>query len=155
MTERQWEAILWSVALPGFGQLLNHQFLKGALFIFLEFLINSQSHFNDSIRFSFLGEIEKAVQVTNYQWLMFYPCLYFFAMWDCFKQAGTPPSYSFLPFVCCAYSVTTGLMYAEKGTAIGRTMGPVWFPMLMVLPGLLAGLLIRWIIMRIVRKKSS
>ena len=34
------EAILWSVAFPGFGQLLNGHLIKGIMFIFLEFTIN-------------------------------------------------------------------------------------------------------------------
>ncbi len=34
------EKLFWSIALPGFGQLLNGKYLKGGLFIFLEFLIN-------------------------------------------------------------------------------------------------------------------
>ena len=82
------EKLLWSIALPGFGQLLNGKYLKGILFIVLEFTINVQSHFNELILFSFNGDIEKAVEHTEYQWLMFYPCVYFFAMWDAFKDAG-------------------------------------------------------------------
>jgi TM2 domain-containing membrane protein YozV len=31
------EAILWSVAFPGFGQLLNGHLIKGIMFIFLEY----------------------------------------------------------------------------------------------------------------------
>jgi hypothetical protein len=37
------EAILWSIALPGFAQLLNRKFLKGIVFIFFEFLVNVKS----------------------------------------------------------------------------------------------------------------
>jgi hypothetical protein len=40
------EKRLWSIALPGFGQLLNGKFLKGLLLIGLEVLINVQSNFN-------------------------------------------------------------------------------------------------------------
>ncbi|MFB4321704.1 hypothetical protein RB298_05135, partial [Priestia sp. BR_2] len=54
------EAVLWSVALPGFGQLLNGQLIKGLTFIFLEFLINTKSSFNHAILYSFLGQINKA-----------------------------------------------------------------------------------------------
>ena len=43
------EKVLWSIALPGFGQLLNGKFLKGLLLILLEFLINVQSNFNQAI----------------------------------------------------------------------------------------------------------
>lgn len=74
------ESILWSIALPGFPQILNGRYLKGILFIILEFLINVMANFNEAIRLSFIGNIEGAVSQANDQWLMFYPCLYFFAM---------------------------------------------------------------------------
>lgn len=74
------EKVLWSIALPGFGQLLNGKFLKDLLLILLEFLINVQSNFNQAIIYSFQGNIQAAIDQTNYQWLMFYPCLYMFSI---------------------------------------------------------------------------
>jgi hypothetical protein len=44
------EVLLWSIALPGFGQILNGNFLKGLLLIGLEFMINVQSNLNEVIR---------------------------------------------------------------------------------------------------------
>lgn len=67
------EVIFWSIALPGFGQLLNGKIVKGIVFIALEFIINVQSGFNGIILLSFLGETEKALSQTDFQWLMFYP----------------------------------------------------------------------------------
>ena len=75
------ENILWSIALPGFAQLPNRKYIKCILFIGLEFLVNVQANFNHAILLSIHGEIKKAIEITNYQWLMFYPCLYFFAIW--------------------------------------------------------------------------
>jgi hypothetical protein len=74
------EKLLWSIALPRFGQLLNGKYIKGILFIFLEIIINVQGNFIEIIMLSFQGEIEKGIVQANYQWLMFYPCLYFYAM---------------------------------------------------------------------------
>jgi hypothetical protein len=143
------ERLLWSIALPGFGQLLNRKYIKGIVFILLEFLINVQSHFNEAIRLSFLGRIQEAVEVINYQWLMFYPCLYFFAMWDAYKDAGGGKSpYSFLPFVFCAYFVTVGLMYSTHLTIFGILFGPIWLPMLFVIPGIIVGLIIKAILIK-------
>lgn len=67
------EALLWSIALPGFGQFLNGKPLKGIVFVFLEFLINVQGNFNTIIISSFQGDINKAIEQADYQWLMFYP----------------------------------------------------------------------------------
>lgn len=82
------EKSLWSIALPGFSQLLNGKHIKGIVLISLEILMNVQANFNQAIILSFQGDISKYVQVTDYQWLMFFPCLYFFAMWDAWKVDG-------------------------------------------------------------------
>lgn len=138
------ESILWSIALPGFAQLLNKKFLKGILFIGLEILINVQSNFNHIILLSFHGEIRQAIETTNYQWLMFYPCLYFFAMWDAYKDSvELRLPYSYLPFVFSAYFVTVGLILSPSIILFGKLWGPVWLPMLFVIPGVLIGLIIK------------
>ncbi|UOR12640.1 hypothetical protein [Halobacillus amylolyticus] len=144
------EKLLWSIALPGFGQLLNGKYIKGIVLIFLEFLINVQGNFNKVILLSFHGEMEKAIQQADFQWLMFYPCLYFFAMWDAYKDAGGGKKpYSFLPFVFSAYFVTVGTIYSSKLTLFSVLLGPIWLPILCVIPGLLVGFLLQ----RILRKK--
>jgi len=141
------EAILWSIALPGFAQLLNRKFVKGIVFIFLEFLVNVNSHFNIVILHSFQGHIREAIEATNYQWLMFYPCLYMFAMWDAYKEAeGETPLYSYLPFVFGAYFVTIGLMYSSSLKLGQILLGPVWLPILSLIPGLLVGNFIKYML---------
>lgn len=141
------ESILWSIALPGFSQILNGQLLKGFLFIGLEILINVMANFNEIIRLSFIGNIEGAVSQANYPWLMFYPCLYFFAMWDAFSDAGGGKQpFSFLPFVSSAILVTVGIMYSAEAKVFGILLGSVWFPMLCVIPGLVLGFLLKKIL---------
>jgi hypothetical protein len=150
------ERLLWSIALPGFGQFLNQKYMKGIIFIILEFLINVQSNFNEAIRLSFLGRIEESVHVINYQWLMFYPCLYFFAMWDAYKDAGGGKSpYAFLPFVFSAYFVTVGLIYSTELTIFGIFFGPIWLPMLSVIPGLIVGWLIKALLVKLTISDSE
>lgn len=141
------EKLFWSIALPGFGQLLNGKYIKGIVLIFLEFLINVQANFNEIIMLSFLGDIQVAIERANYQWLMFYPCLYFFAMWDAFKDSKDKlQPYSFLPFVFAAYFVTIGIMYSSKLELFGVLWGPVWLPILFVIPGIFIGLLIKFLL---------
>jgi hypothetical protein len=143
------EALLWSIALPGFGQLLVGQYFKGGLFVFLEFLINVCSHFNLAIMYSFLWEIDKAFKVIDYQWLMFYPCLYMFAMWDSYRNAmPEEEKLTFLPFVFGAYFITVGLMLSPKLSIFNIQLGPVFWPMLFLPIGLFVGYLIRLVILR-------
>lgn len=150
------EKLLWSIAFPGFGQLLNHKFLKGILLIVLELLVNVQGNLNEIIIFSFQGDIDIAIEQANFQWLMFYPCLYFFAMWDAYKDAGGGKEpYAFLPFVFTAYFVTVGTIYSSKLTLFGVLLGPIWLPILSVLPGLFAGFLLKRILTKKLTNSSS
>ena len=150
------ERLLWSIALPGFGQLLNREYIKGLTFIILEFLINVQANFNTAILLSFNGEIQAAFESINYLWLMFYPCLYFFAMWDAYKNAGGKhDSFEFLPFVSCAYFVTVGLMLSAKVKILGVNVGPIFTPMVFVIPGVLVGLISRRLILYVGSKSNN
>jgi len=138
------EAVLWNIAFPGFSQLLLGQYVKGLLFVGLEVIINAMSHFNMGIMYSFLGEIDRAETVINYQWLMFYPCVYMFSMWDGYRTAMPEnEKNSFLPFVFSAYFVTVGLMVSPKVTIFQLHPGPVFLPMLFLIPGLLIGFFIK------------
>jgi hypothetical protein len=149
MGKNKIEVLFWSIAFPGFGQLLNKQLIKGLFFIGLEILINVQANFNQVIILSFNGEIREAIHQTNYEWLMFYPCLYFFAMWDAYKDADSTKSpYSFYPFVFAAYFGTIGLIYSSRLTILGVLFGPFWLSMLFFIPGLGIGLLIRGLLIK-------
>ncbi|MDR7002117.1 hypothetical protein [Neobacillus niacini] len=148
------EAVLWSIAFPGFGQLLNGHLIKGILFIVLEFIINVNSLFNQAIMLSFLGKINEAANVVDHQWLMFYPCVYMYAMYDAYKFAeGENPRLSFVPFAFGAYFVTIGLMYSPN-EIFGIFFGPIWLPMMSLFPGLGVGFIIRHILLKITSKPN-
>src|SRR5690625_7067898 len=78
--EKRVEVLLWSIAFAGFGQLLNKKYLKAFIFIILEVIINVKGNINDVIVRSFLLDMEQAIGQANYSWLMFYPCIYLFAI---------------------------------------------------------------------------
>ncbi|WP_277679504.1 hypothetical protein [Gracilibacillus dipsosauri] len=150
------EKILWSIAFPGFGQLLNGRMIKGIILIILEVIINLQSNFNKAILYSFYGEIDQAITITNYQWLMFYPCIYLFAIWDAYKDSGGGKSpFEFIPFVTSAYFVTVGLIYSSTLEIFGILMGPIWLPILFVGVGVTIGLIVRKILIMIFRKSKG
>lgn len=89
------------------------------------------------------------------QWLMFYPCLYFFAIWDAVKEAENGASrFTFIPFVSCAYFVTVGIMYSSVTTINGVFIGPIWLPMLSVVPGLVIGLVAKKLLEVYIHKKK-
>ncbi|MFL6560125.1 MAG: hypothetical protein ACJ8MO_28935, partial [Bacillus sp. (in: firmicutes)] len=80
-------AMLWSCALPGFGQFYNKDYLVGALLIGLEFIVNLNSNLNISLIDSFIGDIHAAHNVIDYRWALFYPSLYGYAIWQSFNSA--------------------------------------------------------------------
>lgn len=150
------EAILWSIALPGFSQILNHNYIKGFIFVGLEILINVMGNLNTIIVLSFHLRIEEAIAQTNYLWLMFYPCLYFFAIWDAYRDAGGGEKpFAYLPLVFSAYIVTVGLIFSPRLTIFGYLIGPLWLPILSMPIGLTIGGLIRWVLLKIYTKESS
>ncbi|MEH7275382.1 hypothetical protein [Neobacillus vireti] len=150
MNRNPFEKLMWSIALPGFGQYLNGKYFKGTVLLILEFLINVQANFNQVILLSFHGEIGDAIKHAEYQWLMFYPCLYFFSMWDAVKDAGGGKDpYSFLPYVFAAFFVTVGLIFSSNLMIFGVLLGPVWLPILFVFPGIIIGFITKEIIKNI------
>lgn len=137
----QAEVFLWSIALPGFGQLLNGKVFKSLLLVSLEFLINSQANLNEIIIFSFHGEIGKSISQTNYQWLMFYPCVYIFGIWDAYKDAGGGKKpFAAIPFAFGAYFGTVGIIFSAD------CLGPVWLGIIGLSVGIVIGLLIKVIL---------
>ena len=130
------EKVLWSIALPGFGQLLNGHLVKGVLLIILEFVINMKANLNEVIISSFHGNTLLAINQANFQWLMFYPCIYMYAIWDAYKYStGAKPEYAFLPFVFGAYIGTIGVIYSSVLRVRGILLGPVWLPILGLVMG--------------------
>jgi len=149
------EAIMWSIALPGFSQLLMKKYWKGTIFVILEFIINAASNFNEAIMLSFLGETDKALEIINFQWILFYPCLYMFAMWDAYKEAmDSDDQYAFLPFVFCAYFVTTGIFYSPYFKLFGVLIGPVFLPMLFLIPGIITGFIVKYCLISLNKKRD-
>lgn len=132
------ECLLWSIAFPGFGQILNGRFLKAVVFIILEFLVNMNGNINTAIMASFLGNIDKAIQVTNYQWTLFYPCIYTFAIWDAYRDAGGKElPFAYIPAVASAYAGTLGVIFSPV------LLGPIWLGLIGMAIGVSVGFVIR------------
>ena len=133
-------AALWSVAIPGFGQLYNRRFAKAVVFIVLEFLINVNSHLNMAIFYSWLFDIPKAQKIINYEWLLFYPCVYVFAIFDAYHDGCTAigRSYSkliFLPFFATSFLGTIGIVLSSGAVhfMLLDRLGPIFMGVLVLL----------------------
>lgn len=142
------EAAFWSIAIPGFGQLINKKYFKGIILIGLELIINMKSGLNSIIILSFYGQTLAATNITNYQWLMFYPCLYLFAIWDAYRDAGgSKTPLLFLPFALSAYVGTIGVIFSRTLTINNVYFGPLWLMLCFSLIGFGLGFVIRFVVL--------
>ncbi|WP_246938927.1 hypothetical protein [Bacillus pinisoli] len=147
------EMLCWSIALPGFGQLMNKDYIKGIIFIILEFLINLQGGINIAIVYSFQGRIEQAINIVDYRWIMFYPCLYVFAMWDAYYSAKkkakmTKKPFESIPFSFAAYITTIGVIFSNK-PILSITFGPIFAPIIFIFIGFFLGGLVRKVMLKV------
>lgn len=147
------EELLWSIGLPGFGQFLNKKYFKGIVLVILEFVINVKANINTIIVLSFLGQTEAAARQANYQWLMFYPCVYIFGIWDAYKDAREKESpLLFIPFAAAAYIETVGVIYSRTFRLNGVLLGPIFLPMISIFIGLGIGFIIRYVLLKILNR---
>jgi len=77
----------WSIAFPGFGHLLLHQFIRGFLLAFWEVGVNTLANINEAIVYSFTGRFELAASVLEPRWVFAYAVVYLFAIWDSYVKA--------------------------------------------------------------------
>jgi TM2 domain-containing membrane protein YozV len=82
-------ALIWSMALPGFGQFYNGQILLGIILMILEVGVNIISKLNFSIIESFHGDFMKAHNLIKYDWGIYYPSIWAFSMWQAYNKART------------------------------------------------------------------
>jgi hypothetical protein len=80
-------ALVWSLVLPGFGQLYNKNYFIGGVLIVFEILVNVYSNLNLAILYSFRGDFLQAHEIIDYQWGLFYPSLYCFSLWHAYNTA--------------------------------------------------------------------
>lgn len=145
--EKRIEVLLWSIAFPGFGQLLNKKYVKAVIFIILEIIINVKGNINAIIMKSFLFDMQSAIEQTNYSWFMFYPCVYLFAIWDAYHDTGGGEyPFKYLPFVVSAYFGTLGVIYSTRFTIKAMLIGPIFLPIIAMILGFIIGEGIRKVI---------
>ncbi|MCA0173354.1 hypothetical protein [Bacillus sp. RAR_GA_16] len=143
------EVLLWSIAFPGFGQIINKMYIRGAFFIVLEFVINVNANLNMNILYSFQWKSAQAIEATNYEWAMFYPCVYLFAIYESYlsaleKSGQEVRAFLALPFVGGAYFSTIGVIFS---TIRSMVLPPTFVAILGIVLGVgIGGLLRVWLI---------
>jgi len=80
-------AMLWSLVLPGFGQLYNKDYFVGIVLMGWELAVNLNSNLNVALLDAFNGDSISTHQTIHYQWAIFYPSVYGFGLWQAFNFA--------------------------------------------------------------------
>lgn len=75
-------ALIWSLFVPGLGQLYIHRILTAFFIIIWLVVFYYFSHAQEALVLLFLGKIEEATSVLKPEWLLFLPSHYGFATYD-------------------------------------------------------------------------
>ncbi|WP_077622390.1 hypothetical protein [Sediminibacillus massiliensis] len=79
-----WLAAVWSLFMPGLGQLYIHRITSALVVVIWSVVFFYQSRFLEAIVLLFGGEIQKATGVLNPEWLFMFPSVYGFAIYDAY-----------------------------------------------------------------------
>ncbi len=82
-----WVAAWWSAALPGFGHMQMGMYLKGAVFLSGEILLNFFGKINLALFYTLNLQFEKVQQVINYDCAFLYVSIWVFSIWDSYRLA--------------------------------------------------------------------
>ncbi|MRH43882.1 hypothetical protein GH741_14660 [Aquibacillus halophilus] len=79
-------AVIWSAFVPGLGQLYIHRILTAFFVIVWAVIFFYYSHALEAISLLFLGDIQGATAVLDAEWLLFFPTLYGFSIYDSYMN---------------------------------------------------------------------
>jgi TM2 domain-containing membrane protein YozV len=76
----------WSAVFPGFGHFLLNQYIRGTILTLTEVIINTLSHLNEAMVFSFCGQIQMAKAILDPQWIVGYIAIFLFSIADSYRS---------------------------------------------------------------------
>ncbi|MCD4840222.1 hypothetical protein LRS37_15415 [Neobacillus sedimentimangrovi] len=85
--KKPWVALVWSALFPGLGHLYLHNVIFG-FFIFIYTVgICYLGNILLGIEYSMWGDFAKAKEVLNMQWVLYFPSIYLFIIFDSYVTA--------------------------------------------------------------------
>jgi hypothetical protein len=76
--------LLWSLLMPGMGQLYIHRLLTAIFVLVMWIIVVYQSKILISLHYTFIGDWDHVSAVLNKQWSPFIPSIYGFALYDAY-----------------------------------------------------------------------
>ncbi|GFP76082.1 hypothetical protein [Clostridium fungisolvens] len=81
-----WVATMWSLLVPGSGQLYLHRLITAFFLIVWWIIICYNSNFLPSAHCTLLGDFKQAKEILDMQWFLNIPSVYLFAMYDAYTN---------------------------------------------------------------------
>jgi tetratricopeptide (TPR) repeat protein len=81
-----WVASAWSALVPGLGHLYLHKMISGFFIFGYTVAILYYGHIPLGIKYTMIGDFEKAKDVMDQQWLLYLPSIYLFIIYDAFSS---------------------------------------------------------------------
>lgn len=79
-------ALIWSLFVPGLGQLYIHRIITAFFVIVWVVVFSYYSHSLEALSLLFLGQVHEASSVLKSEWLLFFPSIYGFALFDSYTN---------------------------------------------------------------------
>ncbi|WP_257348046.1 hypothetical protein [Pseudalkalibacillus decolorationis] len=77
-------AMMWSLFMPGLGQLYVHRIVTATYLIVWAVIFFYFSHGLEAVSLLFIGKVEQATSVLNSEWFLFFPSVFGFAAYDAY-----------------------------------------------------------------------
>lgn len=79
-----WLAVVWSLLMPGMGQLYTHRIIN-AFFVLVNWIVLSYlSHLLEGIHYLLYWDLSRAASALDMHWILFLPSIYGFAVYDAY-----------------------------------------------------------------------
>lgn len=75
-------SIIWSLFIPGLGQLYIHRIITAVFLVISLVIFFYYSHAQEAVFLLILGKVKEATSVLKPEWFLFLPSLYGFAIYD-------------------------------------------------------------------------
>ena len=133
-------AALFSMLMPGFGQIYNQQYIKGIFFVILEHYDNVSANINKAIQLDFNGFRQQALETVIYDGLLFYPGFYIYAVWDAwfYAKEGANKTKTAIAFIIGGFLGEFSSIYSSKIPIPSLTTG-----LLMIIPMIIGMIVFR------------
>jgi TM2 domain-containing membrane protein YozV len=79
-----WVSVIWSLLMPGMGQLFTQRIVNGFFVLANWIVISYLSHLLEGIQYLLMWDLPRSASVVKMGWLLFLPSIYGFAVYDAY-----------------------------------------------------------------------